>query len=238
VLGFTDENGKPVELGDYFNQDKPIILSLNYLSCPMLCTLTLNGMFESLGEVPLKPGEDYEILTVSFHPGETKTLAKLKKQNYGDKYEVADTAGWHVLTGKEQQIRTLTNTVGFSYNWVPETQEYAHPSVLIFLTPDGRVSRYMYGVKFDPQTVKLTLVEASQGKIGTPLDKVLLFCYHYDSASGTYAPVAMNIMRLAGLATLVLLSIFIYLLWLNERKRRGGGGAPPAFSTEPGVSNV
>jgi protein SCO1/2 len=254
VLGFVDETGKAVRIEDYLNKEKPVILTLNYMSCPMLCTLTLNGMFESLGETGLVPGKDYQILTVSFNPNETEQLAKLKKQNYGDKYEAARSEGWSILTGKEQQINTLCQTVGFTYNWIPETQEYAHPSVLIVLTPDGRVSRYIYGVKFDPQVVRLTLVEASQGKIGTPLDKVLLFCYHYDAATGAYAPMAMNIMRLGGAATLLALALVLGLFWSAEKRRKiphssagakddvmpgsSGRGGPHSDLPSAGVSNV
>ncbi|MDQ3023175.1 MAG: SCO family protein [bacterium] len=237
-MEFVDETGKQVKLGDYLNQGKPVILTLNYLVCPMLCKLTLNGMFETLGNVPLVPGKDYEIVTISFNPSETQQLAKVNKQNYGEKYEVAHTDGWHILTGNDPQIKAITEAVGFSFRWIPERQEYAHPSVLIVLTPDGRVSRYIYGVKFDPQTVKLTLVEASKGKIGTPLDKVLLFCFHYDSASGAYAPMAMNIMRLGGGITLLALIIVVGMFWINENRRRGGGSPSAPLPSAPGVSSV
>jgi len=236
-LEFIDEDGHRVKLGDYLNQGKPVILTMNYMSCPMLCTLVLNGMFETLGQLKIKPGQDYNIVTVSISPDETNILAKLKKENYGDKYDIARTDGWHILTGKEPQIKALADCVGYSYHFIPETGQFAHPAVIMVLTPDGRVSRYMYGVQFDQKTLRLSLVEAGKGKIGTPLDKVLLFCYHYDSSTGTYTPVAMNIMRLSGGVTVLLLALFIGGFWTSHR-RGGGPHNPPPVPAGPGVTNA
>ena len=226
-LAFVDELGHPVKLGDYMNQGKPIILTLNYLGCPMLCTLILNGMVDTLRELPLQCGKDYQIVTVSFNPAEPATMAKSKQQNYMDYWgEGASTSGWHILTGKKDQIDALCKATGFSYHYVEATGEYAHPAAIMVLTPDGRMSRYIYGVKFDEQTVKLSLVEAGKGKIGTPLDHILLYCYHYDAAKGTYAPAAMNIMRLAGGATVIMLALVLNLFWRAERRRHGPTAVP------------
>jgi protein SCO1/2 len=237
-LAFVNELGNPVTLGDYMNQGKPVILTLNYYGCPMLCTLLLNGMVDTLRELPLRAGTDYEIVTVSFNPQETAMLAKQKQQNYLDYWGAGgSSSAWHFLTGKKEQIDELCRVTGFDYTYVESTGEYAHPAALMVLTPAGRLSRYIYGVKFDAQTLKLSLVEAGQGKIGTPLDHILLYCYHYDAVTGGYAPVAMNIMRLAGTVTVILLALVLGAFWANE-KRRSGGNTPPARPATPGVSNI
>lgn len=238
-LAFVDELGHPVKLGDYMNQGKPLILTLNYYGCPMLCTLLLNGMVDTLRELPLTAGRDYEIVTVSFNPMETTMLAKQKQQNYLQYWgEGGSSSAWHFLTGKKEQIDALCKTVGFTYHYVEATGQYAHPAALMVLTPAGRVSRYIYGVKFDDQTVKLSLVEAGKGKIGTPLDHILLYCYHYDSAKGAYAPAAMNIMRLAGGITVILLAIVLSAFWANEKRRSAGDRTTPTLPATPGVSNL
>jgi protein SCO1 len=239
-LEFNNERGEPVKLGDYFNQGKPVILTLNFFSCKMLCTLVLNGMVDALRNNGLEPGTDYEIVTVSFHPVETHLLASVKKDNYVDYWGDDNAyAGWHFLTGKGEHSQALADVVGYSYNWIPENQDYAHPAVLMLATPDGRMSRYLYGVQFDPQTLRLSLVEASQGKIGTPMDKILLYCYHYDASSGTYAPLAMRIMRIGGGLTLIIFGIVLGLFWSREKRRQGPGGAgtgqPPAVLGESNV---
>jgi protein SCO1/2 len=218
-LTFTDENGNEVRLGDYFDEDKPVLLTLIYFNCPMLCSLVLNGMIDALQDTDMAPGKQFEMVTVSFNPAEGPTLAKLKKQNYVKDYGVAGASqGWHFLTGEEPQIQSLTETIGFKYQWNEERQEFAHAAAIFVLTPDGKVSRYLYGVAFEPKDLRLALLEASDGKIGNTVDRVLLYCYQYDPESGSYAPVAMNIMRLGGVAMLILLAAILIPLWLRDLK--------------------
>ncbi|HES58068.1 MAG TPA: SCO family protein [Firmicutes bacterium] len=220
-LTFVDENEQEVQLGDYFKEDKPVLLTLIYFNCPMLCSLVLNGMVDSLQEVDLKPGEQYELVTVSFNPEEGPALAKLKKQNYIKDFGVAGASqSWHFLTGEEPQIKALTETIGFKYQWNEERQEFAHAAAIFVITPEGKVSRYLYGVAFEPQDVRLALLEASEGRIGNTVDRILLYCYQYDPESGSYAPVAMNIMRLGGVAVIIVLAIILVPLWLRDLRRK------------------
>lgn len=222
---FVDESGRKVQLQKYFTGTKPVILTLNYYSCPMLCNLQLNGLLDSLKELKYTPGKEFELVTVSFDPRETHTLARLKKQNYIADYGRSEAAaGWHFLTGRKPEIERLTQTVGFGYEFDETSQEYAHAAALILCTPDGRVSRYLYGVMYDTETLRLSLVEAGRGLIGSPLDQILLFCYHYDAARGRYAPAAMNLMRAGALLTVIVLSGALILLW-----KRDCLGKKPAF---------
>jgi protein SCO1 len=217
---FLDENGTAVKLGDYFH-DKPVILNLVYFECPMLCSIVLNGMVEGLQKVDYMPGKDFEIVTVSFNPLETPALAKLKKQNYVKSYGAPEAAaGWHFLTGAQESIDRLTGAVGFDYKWVPETRQYAHAAAIYMATPEGKLSRYLYGVEFEPQTLRLALVEAGQGKLGKTLDHALLYCFHYDAASGRYAPAALNIMRAGGVLIMFALAAILLPAWLASRRRQ------------------
>ncbi len=217
---FVDEEGNAVKLGDYFHQDKPVILTLNYYVCPMLCGLMLNGMVDTLQELQFQPGTDYELVTISFNPTEKPQLAKAKKQNYLKYWGEPAANNWHFLTGSAQSIAAVTSAAGFKYKWVEETQQYAHAAVLHIITPDGHISKYIYGVAFEPQTLKLALVEAGQGNIGTTADQVLLYCLHYDPATGTYAASAMKLMRVAGVMTLILLALILVPAWLAGRSRQ------------------
>ncbi len=220
-LVFQDERGEPVALGQYFHKDRPVLLVLGYYECPMLCTLVLNGLVDALNDIDWVPGEQFEIVTLSIDPGETPKLAAWKKQNYLEAYgRPAAAAGWHFLTGRETQIRQLADALGFGYRYVEQRDEYAHPAVLFIATPEGRIARYLYGVSYEPRTLRLSLVEASRGKIGTTLDRVLLYCYHYDSTAGRYAPVAVNIMRAGGAISVALLGGFLAWLWVRDVRRR------------------
>lgn len=220
-LTFQNERDQTVRLGQYFDGGKPVILTLVYFECPMLCNVILDALVDTLKDMSMTPGEDFEIVTVSFNPLETPTIAQAWKQNYMKKYEKpAAASGWHFLTGRKEQIQKLTEAVGFQYKWVESRREYAHPAVLNVLTPDGRVSRYLYGVYYDPKTVRLSLVEASEGKIGNTLDRFILTCYYYDADSGKYAPMAMNIMRLGGLITVLTLGAVLGSYWLLESRRK------------------
>lgn len=217
---FKDELGRDVKLGDYFDGKHPVILNLAYYSCPMLCSLTIGGMVTGLSPLPWSPGVDFNIVTLSFDPLETPALAKVKQQNYIHMYgRPSAAAGWHFLTGERNEIDRVTEAVGFHYKWDPQQKEYAHPSVIFIITPDGRISRYLYGIEFEPKTLKLALLEASKGKIGSTTDRIMLYCYHYDATAGRYAPVALNIMRLSGVATVALLLAVILPLFALERRR-------------------
>lgn len=220
-LVFADERGRPVRLRDYFRAGKPVVLTLNYYRCPMLCTLILNGYVESLKGVGWIPGREFESVTVSIDPRETPPLAQAKKQTYIEELgQPAAASGWHFLTGRDESIKALADAVGFRYRYLEDTDEFAHAAAIFVLTPDGRVSRYLYGVAFPPKTVRLALVEASEGKIGSALDQLILYCYHYDPVTGTYAPAAMKIMRAGSLLTGAVFALVMSSLWLREWRRR------------------
>jgi protein SCO1/2 len=210
-----DELGREVRLGDYFG-DRPVILALVYYECPMLCTLELNGLLKTIRVVPLTLGKDYQIVTVSFDPGETPALAARKKQEYIEQYRQEGAEhGWHFLTAEQGSIDRLTEAMGFRYKYDPETDLYTHASAIMVATPEGKLSRYFYGVEYSPRDVRLGLVEASQNQIGSFVDQVLLFCFHYDPVQGKYSLVILNGLRAAGIATV--LGIFAFL-WIMLRR--------------------
>jgi len=222
-LEFVDENGATVRLGDFFDGERPVILTLNYYRCPMLCGLMLNGLVEGLEQVDWTPGVEFEMVTVSINPLETPELAKAKKQNYLKRYErPAAARGWHFLTGQETNIRRLAETLGFGYSYDPESGQYAHAAVIFVATPDGRVARYLYGIEYPPKRLRLALMEASEGEIGGALDQLIMYCFHYDPSNRRYAPVAMNIMRVGGGATALVLGLALGSFWILDvrRKRR------------------
>ena len=222
---FKDEQGRDVRLGQFF-KGKPVVLSLVYYSCPMLCTQVLNGMLSSFRQISFNIGEQFEVVTVSFDARETPPLASAKKQTYIKGYNRASAeTGWHFLTGDEANIKQLTDAVGFRYVWDEQTKQFAHASGIMVLTPEGKIARYFYGIEYSPKDLRLGLVEASQNKIGTPVDALMLYCYHYDPATGKYGAVVMNIMRLAGVVTLILMVGMLLIL-----RRRGGQGRSPTVS--------
>jgi protein SCO1/2 len=222
---FKDEHGQDVRLGQFF-KGKPVILSLVYYSCPMLCTQVLNGMMGSLRRVSFNIGEQFEVVTVSFDPKETPELAAAKKVTYVKGYNRAGAeAGWHFLTGDEANIKRLTESVGFRYAWDDQTKQFAHASGIMVLTPEGKIARYFYGIEYPPNDLRLGLVEASQNKIGTPVDALMLYCYHYDPATGKYGVVIMNVMRIAGIITLVLIVGLLLVL-----RKRGSLSRNPSVS--------
>jgi protein SCO1/2 len=220
-LEFRDEEGNWVELGGFFDGERPVILTLNYYRCPMLCGLMLNGVVDGLAEMAWTPGAEFEIVTISINPLETPELAKAKKQNYMNRLErPAAARGWHFMTGRELEIKRLAETVGFSYTYDPVSQEYAHAAAIFVCTPDGKVARYLYGIEYPAKRLKLSLLEAAEGTIGSTLDQLILYCYHYDPTNRRYTPVAMNIMRLGGGATALILGISLGLFWLREWRRK------------------
>ncbi len=211
-----------MRLGDYFD-NRPVILTLNYYECPMLCTLELNGLVAALRTMSLEPERDFRIVTVSINPKETPELAARKKTQYVKQYGRAGAAaGWHFLTGDEPEIQALAKAVGFRYAFDAESGQYAHAAGIAVATPDGRLSRYFYGIEFGPRDLRLGLVESSQGKIGTLADQILLFCYHYDPATGRYAAAALKMMRLAGIATIILLAFSIRRMVRRSRAAEAG----------------
>jgi protein SCO1/2 len=229
---FRDEAGHAVVLGDYFNHKKPVVLTLVYYDCPMLCTLVLNGLAGAMKGMSLEPGSDYELVTVSFNPRETAALAAAKKQSYVGRYGHPEAAtAWHFLTGDEAAIKRLTDAVGFHFVYDQATGIYAHATGIMIVTPDGRLAKYLYGIEYSPRELRLALVDASAGRIGNPVDRILLYCYHYDPTTGKYGLVVLNVIRLGGVATLVVLGSFILIMVSRERKRTGQAYATPA---EPG----
>jgi len=226
-LQFRDEFNRRVPLSTYFH-GKPVLLALVYYRCPMLCTQILNGVETSLKAVSLNPGQDFEVVSVSFDPKDTAETAAGKRKMILQRYGRPNTAnGWHFLTGDEPEIRALTEAAGFHYRFDSATGQFAHASAIMILTPEGRLSRYFYGVEYAPRDVRLGLVEASANKIGSPVDQILLFCFHYDPATGKYGAIAMNMVRGAG-AVFVLLGGGVLLIVFRRdlrRFRRVEGGA-------------
>lgn len=219
-LVFTDENGQEVKLGQYFGR-KPVVLSLVYYDCPMLCTQVLNGLTGSLKALKFDVGREFEVVTVSFDPREKAELARQKKDGYMARYGRSGAAeGWHFLTGSEASIVALTDAVGFHFAWDEETKQFAHASGVIILTPEGRVSRYFYGIEYAPRDMQLGLVEASNNKIGSPVDQVLLYCFHYDPQTGKYGFAIMNSIRILGFATFFGLALLIFIMKRRESGRQ------------------
>jgi protein SCO1 len=219
-LTFADESGKQVRLREYFGT-KPVILSLAYYDCPMLCTLVVNGLIRTLRTLSFSAGNEFTVLTVSFNPTDTTKMAAIKKQTSLQSYNRAGAeAGWHFLTGDEATIQQLTQAVGFRYRYDPERKEYAHASGIMVLTPQGHISRYFYGVEYAPRDVRFGLIEAASGKIGSPVDQLLLLCYHYDPATGKYGMVITRSLQLAGAATVLGIGGFIVLSLRRDRRQK------------------
>lgn len=219
-LQFTNELGQSVPLSSYFSESKPVILSLVYYSCPSLCNLHLRGVFDVFRQLQLVPGQDFEFLAVTVDPSEDSDLAAAKKETYMNEFEMNDVSekGLHFLTGSNENIKALAKAVGFKYKWNEEAKEWAHASAAIIATPQGLISRYLHGVHFDPKTFRLSVVEASQGKIGNLADNFALFCFRYDPKTNTYSIYIVNILR--GVAALVLLILLAWLVpfwWRNKK---------------------
>jgi protein SCO1 len=223
---FRDESGTSVRLGDYFGR-RPVVLVFAYFDCPMLCTQVINGLSSALGVLTLVPGKDFEIVTVSFNPHDTPAAAAAKKALYLERYKQPGAAdSWHFLTGDQESIERLTQAAGFRYAWDADTKQFAHPSGIIVLTPDGRLARYLFGIEYGPRDLRFGIIEASAGKVGTPVDSLLLYCYHYDPMTGRYGLVIMRVMRLAGATTVLALVGFIAMMLRREK----AGGRPAVRS--------
>jgi len=223
-LAFRDDSGRQMPLSSYFGA-KPVILVLVYYQCPMLCTQILNGLVISLRGMSLQSGRDFEVVAVSIDPTETSELAARKKAEYLRRYAKSST-GWHFLTGAEPQIKELAQAVGFRYAYDPRTKQYAHASAIMVLTPAGRLSKYFYGIEYAPRDLRLGLVEASENKIGSPVDQILLYCYHYDPSTGKYTAIVMNIVRLAGVVTLLVFGSLLVWMWRRDLRRSREAAVP------------
>ena len=223
-IRLRDESGKEVQLSQYFGSRKPVLLALVYFECPSLCNLVLNGILKGVKALDWVPGQEFEIVTVSIKPQETPELAAKKKANYVQnlgpgKLGAAD--GWHFLTGSEEQTRKLADQVGFGYRWDPRTQEYAHSAAIFILTPEGKISRYLYGVDYSLKDLKLSLLEASGGKIGTVIDRILLFCYRYDPITRKYSVYLTRLLQGTSLGLTILLGGYLLLFWSRQRREKG-----------------
>ncbi len=230
-LPFVDQDGRQVTLRDYMTGTRPVIITPVYYGCPMLCTEILNGVAETLKQLRLTPGKDYEVLTFSFDPEDTSELAATKRANYLKELGRPEMEqGWHFLVGPESSSAALTQALGFRYQYDEKTGEYAHASGIMILTPSGVVSRYFFGIEYPEKDVRLSLVEASGGKVGRLVDQLMLLCYHFDPTTGAYTVTIMRVLRVAGIAAVAAIAAIICGLLLVERRasRRRGAAENPA----------
>ena len=212
-LAFRDENGNPVKLGDYFGK-RPMILNLVYYQCPMLCGEVLTGLESAMRVLKFDAGKEFDVLTVSFDPKETSEMAAAKKADYLRRYgRPGAAAGWHFLTGPAASIDALTKAAGFQYQYDPQSGQFAHSTAIMVLTPQGKIAQYYYGVEFAPKDLRLGLIQASQNKIGTVVDQVLLYCYHYDPNTGKYGAIISRVLQLAAGATVLILGTFLLVMF-------------------------
>ncbi len=238
-LAFTDDAGKTVTLKEFFSKGRPIVLNLVYYSCPMLCGMVLQGVVKSLKQVPYTPGQDIEVVTISFDARETPVLAAAKKNSIMQEYNRpgAD-VGWHVLVDKDGNAKKLADQLGFKFKWDEETKQFAHPSVTMILTAGGKISRYLPGIDYAQRDMRLALAEASQGKIGSLSDRFMLYCYKYDPSSRSYVMAATNTMKLGGVLILLLLGSALFYFWRREFKGQGGNRNPWEEEEHPAKPNV
>jgi protein SCO1/2 len=216
---FSDEQGHTVRLGQYFGS-KPVVLAFVYYDCPMLCTQVLNALTGTLGVLSLEAGKDFQVVLISFDPREKPAQAAAKKADQLQRYKHPGAeAGWHFLTGEEAAISRVTKAAGFRYVWDKQTKQFAHPTGIIVVTPDGRPARYLFGIEYGPRDVRLALVEASEGRVGSVVDSLLLYCYHYDPMTGRYGIYVMRTLRVAGVATVLLIGTFIVVMLRREKAR-------------------
>jgi len=220
-LNFTGPKGEEIPLGALFKEGKPVLLTMAYYECPMLCTFVLNGLSKGIADLDFLPGEDFQMITISIDPGETWQLAAGKKANQtaavGKSFPED---GWEFLVGPKESSERLANALGFKYYYDEERDEYAHPAVSFVLTEDGMITRYLYGIEYRAQDLRLALLEASEGRIGNTFDKILLYCYHYDPEAGGYVIFAGNVMRIGGVITMILLGGTLGIFWYREVRRR------------------
>jgi protein SCO1/2 len=219
---FTDDHGNQVKLGQYFTGERPVVLALVYYDCPMLCTQVLNGLVRAARMLDMTPGKDYDVVVVSFDARESTKDAAAKKASYVKSYGHPETAdAWHFLTGSLASIKSITQAVGFTYIWDPNTAQFAHASAIYVATPEGKLSKYFMGIEYSPKDLRLGLVDASHGRIGSMVDQVLLFCYHFDPESAKYTPFALGLVRIMGAATALSLGGFVVIMLRRESRQKG-----------------
>ncbi|NUN14641.1 MAG: SCO family protein [Myxococcales bacterium] len=217
TLTFSDHNGNSVKLGDFLKDDRPLLLTLNYYRCKMLCNLQLNALTKGLKGLDWTPGENFRLVTVSIDPRETPDLAHSKRSSYLSELARGEDVDWSFLVGSDENIRNLADSVGFGFRYDPEQDQYAHVPAIFFISPEGRVARYLYGLEYLPRDVKFALVEASEGRVGSAIDKILLSCFHYDETIGAYGPFAFGIMRVGAALAVVVLGSTLIVFWKRER---------------------
>ncbi len=216
-LNFKDETGKTVRLGDYFHTGRPVVLNFVYYQCPMLCGEVLNGLSAALKVMKFTPGKEFEVVTISIDPREKPDLAAAKKRTYMERLGRPEAAaGWHFLTGEKEQIDTLANAAGWHYQYDPKLDQFAHAAGIMLATPEGRLAQYYYGVEYSARDLRLGIIEASQNKIGSLADQVLLYCYHYDPKTGKYGAIITNMIRLGGAVTIAFLGVFLFVMFRRE----------------------
>jgi protein SCO1/2 len=218
-LTFLDENGRPVALKQFFRKGRPVLLDLVYYECPMLCTVILNGQSEALKNIPWTAGNQFDVVTISFNPADTPELARQKRAMYLANYG-RPSADWHFLVDNGGNVKKLADQLGFHYRYDDRTKQFAHAAAIMFLTPGGRISRYLYGVKFNPRDVRLALAEASESKFAFSPERILLYCFHYDPQAKGYVLFATNVMKAGGVLTVLVLSIVLFFFWRRERRTR------------------
>lgn len=233
-LKFRDDRGEVVSVADLFDGQRPVLLSLNYSDCPMLCREQLNGLARGLSEMEWSVGKEFDVVSVSIDPLETVDKARMTKEKYVQQYgRPSGGRGWRFLVGSQQNISALADAVGFRYKFLPDTRDYSHTAAIIVCTPDGVVSRYLGGIDYDPQTLRLSMVEAADGKVGSALDQFLLTCFVYDHTKGRYAPVAVQIMKVAGGVTVVMLAATLTPFWFWRRGRGQHHWPEPESESDP-----
>ncbi len=218
---FKDENGRTVKLGEYFSREKPVVLAFVYYECPMLCNEVLNGLTGSLKGISFDAGKEFDVVAISFDTRENEKpgLAKNKKTAYMERYgRPGSEMGWHFLTGTQASIDAVTKAAGFGYQWDEKTNQFAHAGGIMIVNPDGKLSRYFYGIDYSPKDVKFGIMESAENKVGNPAEKLLLYCYHYDPASGKYGLAILNVMRIGAVATLVGLGAMLFVFWRRNKK--------------------
>lgn len=223
---FKDENGRAVKLGEYFSKERPVVLALVYYECPMLCNEVLNGLTGSLKGISFDAGKEFDVVAISFDARENEKpeLTKNKKAAYVERYgRPGSEKGWHFLTGEQASIDAVTKAAGFKYQWDEKSNQFAHAGGIMIVTPDGKMSRYFYGIDYSPKDVKFGIMESAGSKIGNPAEKLLLYCFHYDPASGKYGLAILNVIRLGGIATLMGLGAMFFVLWRKNKKVKNTG---------------
>ncbi len=228
-LQFTAESGYPVALSEYFHKGRPVILDLIYYSCPNLCTLVLNGQTQAMREIlPWTPGNEYEVVTISIDPQESFDLARKKKAIYTSSFD-HPAPGWHFLCDRDGNAKKLAELVGYKYRWDDRTQQFAHAAGIMVLTPEGKVARYLYGASFHPRDLRFALAEASENRTTMAVQKILLYCYHYDPQAGGYVLFATNLMRIGGVLTVLFIGFFLRRMYVAEHKKSASGAKPGGF---------